>query len=408
MRDVVNPGTAAAERALGHFVQANAGDLGEQAARRGGDPLRVREVTRFLIGDGAVEPSETVAKADVVEQLADIADPRRKRNGTIVPGRVIGEEMTVLFERRAAAGGVDHVPICAALFERDDVAPGELATAIHLARVDGDRTAAALRRRRDDVTTRALQHANGCVVGLGEGHVHDAARVHECGSFPCAVRFPPLIARHEEVRGDRRLQRLDIGEMQRAQDAACAHERAQAGLLVHAHRRRQSAHQRHVGEEPTDRHRADQSRLPRRGSADGANDLRAGRLDEFAVCDTRRAHGFACPAIETLAHLMQKAGARQIEPVLADRLDERNPAARTRRLDERLHIGGTGGQTQAAPDALVVHVVGRDVASRESEVVRVGASPCGDVFPRCDRGVHLGSVVAATATAQRNAARALR
>ena len=69
---------------------------------------------------------------------------------------------------------------------------------------------------------------------------------------------------------------------------------------------------------------------------------------------------------------MQEPRTIEREPIFADGFYERDTPARARGFDERLHVGRTGRQTQPAAHALVVDVVGRDVASRKAEMTGAG------------------------------------
>jgi hypothetical protein len=101
------------------------------------------------------------------------------RDGARVPVRIAVKELAVFFERRTAAGGIDHVHVGTARFERGDIALCERAPAIHFARVNRDRSAAALIARYDRLDAGAREHAYRCFVPIREGDVHDAAGVKE-------------------------------------------------------------------------------------------------------------------------------------------------------------------------------------------------------------------------------------
>jgi hypothetical protein len=88
-------------------------------------------------------------------------------------------------------------------------------------------------------------------------------------------------------------------------------------------------------EERAEREAATESCSKRRFVRGRALDLRSCRFDQLAVRNPGRTNGFASAAVETLGHLMHEAGTREIEPAFVDGFDQRDTAARTRRLDER-------------------------------------------------------------------------
>ena len=235
-----------------------------------------------------------------------------------------------------------------------------------IARVDGDRAAAALPRRGDDRAPRALQHAHGRVVDVGEGDMHHAAGVHERRRLARPFgRFPALIARDEESVRDARLLRLERLHPHDLQETRRADEPLQTGPLVDAQHARDGAHQRHAAEERPDRQRAHHAPEKRSTRRRRGLNLGARGFEDLAVHDAGGTDRFAGAAVETLGHLMDEPGTREIQLAFADRFDERDPAARTRRFDERLDVRRARRQTEAAPDALVVDVGRRHVATRK-------------------------------------------
>src|ERR1700677_4059316 len=101
-------------------------------------------MTRVLVGDDGVDVAESRPDPNLVEIFRDIADLGTERERAFVPGWIFMKELAVFLERRTAAGGVDHVHVGTAAFERGDVALGQRASAIHFTGVDRDRTATAL------------------------------------------------------------------------------------------------------------------------------------------------------------------------------------------------------------------------------------------------------------------------
>ena len=88
---------------------------------------------------------------------------------------VVAQQVPVLLERRAAAGGVDDDGVERQRLEGVDVAARQIARGLALARVHLQRAAAALPRRAVDDAAVGGQHAHGGGVRLAEELRHDAA-----------------------------------------------------------------------------------------------------------------------------------------------------------------------------------------------------------------------------------------
>ena len=63
---------------------------------------------------------------------------------------------------------------------------------------------------------------------------------------------------------------------------------------------------------------------------------------------------------------MDEAGAQEIEMPFGHRFDERDAAARARRLDERFDVRRTGGQAEPTAYALIEHIVRWNVGTRKA------------------------------------------
>ena len=85
------------------------------------------------------------------------------------------EQVRVVLEHRAAAGGVDDDGVELVGVEGGDVLPGQGQGGRLDARVIVDGAAAGLRRRDDDLAAVLLEDAGGGGVGLGEHGVGHAA-----------------------------------------------------------------------------------------------------------------------------------------------------------------------------------------------------------------------------------------
>src|SRR5262249_2455114 len=114
------------------------------------------------------------------EELGDVADFRGELLRARSPFLVLREDPPVLFERRAAAGGVDedrveNAALALRLFEARDRALREFARFAFAAGVDGEGAAATLVRRHRDVEALGGEHAERRLVDAGEEDALDAA-----------------------------------------------------------------------------------------------------------------------------------------------------------------------------------------------------------------------------------------
>ena len=113
MLDVVEPGRPAADLAVGNLHDAQVRHGSEQRPGRRADPLRVREVTRVVVGDlQRLAHSGRRHETEVVEKLGDVAHPRRKTAPLPFLG-ASAEHVAVFLHRRAAPScvGDDRIHI---------------------------------------------------------------------------------------------------------------------------------------------------------------------------------------------------------------------------------------------------------------------------------------------------------
>src|SRR6202022_2096862 len=98
-------GASAALLAVGNFEKRDAGNGGEQRARLGLDPLRVRQVAGVVHRDPERKrPARGPRRGGGGETLVDVAD----LGGELPRGRIVGKEAGVVLEVRSAAGGIDE------------------------------------------------------------------------------------------------------------------------------------------------------------------------------------------------------------------------------------------------------------------------------------------------------------
>ena len=150
------------------------GIIAEQLPGLRADLLAVAEVAGVVIGrpssaagaSGAIGPSAT-RNSEMSLTLAT--------NRAAASWSAAGQEVGVVLEHRAAAGGVDDDRVELVGVERREVLPGEVERRALDARVVVDRPAADLAARDDDLAAVLLEDPGGRGVGLGEHRVGHAA-----------------------------------------------------------------------------------------------------------------------------------------------------------------------------------------------------------------------------------------
>src|SRR5215211_4754503 len=130
MREAVNTRAAAAEVGFGHLDQPQAGDRSQYFPRRRLDALRVRQVAGLLIGDRLLDPPGWRRPITRREIFRDVLYSVRELARTIGPGRIVREQVAVVLERRAAAGGVDDHRLDLQPLEGRDVAAHQRAAVV--------------------------------------------------------------------------------------------------------------------------------------------------------------------------------------------------------------------------------------------------------------------------------------
>ena len=109
LRDVVDAGGAATNVGMGKLDEFEARNLFQEIARSVANFLPVEQVAGILIGDPEIERLERAQRrgeSEGSEIFGDIPDFGLERDGLRVLGFFLGEEVIVLLERGAAAGGV--------------------------------------------------------------------------------------------------------------------------------------------------------------------------------------------------------------------------------------------------------------------------------------------------------------
>src|SRR5207248_9790272 len=119
---VVRAGTSATHLRLGHLDQLQTLDAAQERARLLGDALRVREMTRRLIGDAEREPSERPAVAERREVLRNSAHLRREQRRALAPHRLVLKKMPVRLQLCAASSGVDDGRVDTGVLKRVEAA----------------------------------------------------------------------------------------------------------------------------------------------------------------------------------------------------------------------------------------------------------------------------------------------
>ena len=147
----------------------------EHVARLLPDALGVQQVAGVLVGHLRRHRAGRRLRGQRGDGLAEVADPGAERLRPLRPGRVVGQQLAVLLEGRAAAGRVDDDPLGVRPLERLDVLSRQPLRRLALAGVDVERAAADLVFWQVDVAAGPGQDADRRAVRLGEGDAHDAA-----------------------------------------------------------------------------------------------------------------------------------------------------------------------------------------------------------------------------------------
>jgi glycolate oxidase len=171
MGQVVDAGAPAAALRVLDFDEGQALDRSQEGAGLRADALAVSEVTRVLVHDADRPPS---ARVDGLHDLADIPDARGERLGALRPQRIIGKDVPVVLQVRAAPSSVDdHLRV--ATRKGIDVVASELSRAFAVAGVRVQSAAAGLLLGDAHDVSVALEKAHRGALGVAEREAHDAA-----------------------------------------------------------------------------------------------------------------------------------------------------------------------------------------------------------------------------------------
>ena len=187
--EVVDARAAAAPHRFGQRHHLQAGNFREEFARLGGDFLAVAEMAGVVIGDAGLRTRLfRRAKIDLDEPFADVPDfpgPLR-RLGRVT--RIVLEEAVEMLEMRSATGGIGDDGVEPVEIELVEEAAGVALGHFIFAVVGVKRSAAALRRGRENRATVGAQDVGGVAVDVAVDEVLDAAGeeadpVGFCGLF---------------------------------------------------------------------------------------------------------------------------------------------------------------------------------------------------------------------------------
>ncbi len=345
VEDVVDPRRPAAQVALGDLLQHQAGYAAQQLARLAADPLGVAEVAGVVVGDGDVEGVPLGPRADLDEELRDVADLGTERPRPLDPLGFVGEQVLVVLHRRPAAGGVDDDRVDAGPLELLDEGAGEPLGLLLAAVVRGQGATAPLRALGDDVEALGAQHPGGRRVDAREELALHAAEQHADDPAPGAARRGPLgdPLRLAELGG----QALHRRERRRqpVEQTGTPQGLGQAGALVEPQRsprRPQPLGVREQREDPL------AQRLVGRGAFVPALDLGAGVLDEPVVLHAGRAGGHAGHAAEAGVEVADhRVGHRLAAEALVHEVDAAARASPSPRPRGR-RSGRPAGRTRSA------------------------------------------------------------
>ncbi len=144
-----------------------------------------------MIGDANVGPADRRADIDDVGQkFGDVLGQRADPLGPFGKGGIMGEQMPVILDRRAAAGGCDQNGVERALrfggFPGLDIAPGEVARFVLAAHMLDQRAAAALALRQHHFDALRAKQPDRGIVDLRAQHLLGASRQQRDAGPPAA------------------------------------------------------------------------------------------------------------------------------------------------------------------------------------------------------------------------------
>ena len=344
MGQVVDAGASATPLGVVDVDKDHAFDRPQKGPRLRADPLPVCEMAGVLVDD-ADRPAS--AGRNRFRDLADVAHAGRKRLGAVRPERITGEDVSVVLEMRAAAGGVDdNLPF--ATRKGIDVEARELARAFAIAGVRVQGAAAGLFLGDADDMSVALEQTHRGALGITEGLAHDAPRENaDIGAFTVDAAEGRALGRSREGR------RPTDPPGQPSRKAREAQPRADVGET-----RRES-------ETPWARDRLERGTRERPAAVPLPQDL-ARSLHDPTERHARRARGLTRAADQTRLEMLdggvaRRGGARD------DRADQLNASARRVRLVAQHPVRGAIVQAEAARDARR-EILGADMGGRESDV----------------------------------------
>ena len=312
------------------------------------------------------------SEAEVGEEFGDVANLRAEGFGGGVFGFVMAEQVMIFLQRGAAAGSVGDDGVEIGEMEGEEILAGDVAGGLAGAGVLGQRAAAALCVRNNDVAAVGSEHANGGLVERREGDLRDATgeKRHARAARPDGgVRGAEL--REEKFAVDRRQQSFAAGQPEQFQNARPACQLLQTAALIEAEKYGRGGDAVWIRQQMAEDKVAGDAREKWPGII--AFDARAGVFDELAVLHAGRAGGFASAAVQTFVDVIDEAGADGHRPLSgigeggllhADHLAD--APARRIGLEVPEPVGGTRIEAQAAVDAAGVVLVSGDEAGNGS------------------------------------------
>ena len=275
------------------------------------------------------------------EELGDVHDLPGEGRGARGPRRIVPQEVPVRLHVGAAPGGVDHDRLHVSGLERGNRGAGERAGSLGLAGVRVERAAAALGPRHPHLEPLPREAADRGLVVRAEHRV-----LHAALEEPDPAAHRPLGRDHLGQRApapgrrERREERLrgSEGRREEPQHAARPDEPLEPAPLVEAERASDRAEERGARQEHVER-RAPHQPSQRRPRALRL-ELRAPRLDQVAVLDTRGTRALARPAAEAERQMLGR-GVGEPDAAVGERLDEVDAPARGIRLLAELGVRRT-------------------------------------------------------------------
>jgi hypothetical protein len=340
LEDIVGPRRATAEMSLRDIADRESRAV-KQRPRLARDLLNVPHRAWVVIGEPVFRHLDRFQEPDLDDPLGHVAGDSGDPSGNVAVVRVVGEQMSIIFHSRPAAGRIHDHGVQSGrqlLFPGRQVGQCQRPRLIHPAHMERQRTAAARARRDDHGTPMALKQPDRGRIDVAVERLLGAAREQrDAVAFLALRRVDPW---HQHAAANHtRLEiyhRAEGGRQDRAQGAADGAEPQRCPQTARIGE--------HMGQGG-----AKQALAPR--PAEVVLDIGAADVAEMHIVDIDRAGGHAGLARQAAVEVVDRLGVRR-PTLLQHRLDQVDTAARAVVLVPGQHIGRTARGAEPVMDAI--------------------------------------------------------